>query len=98
MYLKLDDLEIERKNLKAVVFDIDHRILFAGRALEAEGKRICDRLSKFKEGQIIEVEAESSDYGRYEGICEVVEMKFPPPTLDKAPAIFRFEGILKQVL
>ena len=79
------------------MFDIYYRILFAVRALETEGKTICDRLSKLKEGQIIEVEAESSDYGHYEGICEVVEMKFQPPTLDKAHAIFRFGGILKQV-
>lgn len=96
MYIKLDGLEIRNKHLHAVRWATAY-IIFAGTALEEEGKRICEMLSKFKEGQIVEVEAELEDYRYYEGICKIVKIGFPPPTVDKAPAIYRFRGTLVPV-
>ena len=96
MYLKLDGLKIKGKHLSTLNWSgLD--IIFYGVALEEDGKRICDLLSKFKEGQIVEVDAELENYQHFEGVCEVVKITLPPPTLDKAPAIYRFEGRLQPV-
>jgi len=96
MYIRLDGLEIENKHLTTVAWYTAY-LVFAGVALEEHGKRICDQLSKFKEDQIVEVEAELKDYNHYEGICKIVKIEFPSPTLDKAPAIYRFRVDLKPV-
>ena len=97
MYFILDDLEIQNKHVNSVFFGHDQTMHFSGRALEEDGKKIGDRLSRFKKGQIVEVVADTSSYRHYEGICEIIEIEFPPPTIDKAPAIYRFRGKLKPV-
>ena len=99
MRLKIDNLEIENKHLNSVswVLREGHTLRFSGVALEDEGKGICDRLSEFKKGQIVEVEAETRSYELFEGICEIDEITIPPPEVDKAPAIYRFHGYLKRV-
>jgi hypothetical protein len=66
-YLKLDDLEIQNEQLTGFVFDWNGDIHFYGMALDYEGKKICDRLSKFKLNSIIEVEAKS-DTAIFNGI------------------------------
>ena len=97
MYLELNDFEIGNRHLSRVFWTHDQELWFKGVALEEDGKRIHDRLSEFKKGQTIEVGAETSSYDIFEGICEIVEIKIPPPEVDKAPAIYRFSGILKPI-
>ena len=96
MHLKIEDVEIENEHLTKVFWSSSY-LIFAGVALDMDGKRICSLLSKFKEGQIVKVKAELETYEHYEGICKIVKIEFPPPTLDKAPAIYRFGGYLEPV-
>lgn len=99
MRLKIEDLEIRNKNLNSVswVLRDGHELLFSGVALEDEGKKICDRLSQFKKGEVVEVEAETGSHEQFEGICEIDEITIPPPEDAKAPAIYRFNGYLKRI-
>lgn len=98
MYLKLDNIEkIEQKNLVRIFADIDGCIHFRGRALETEGKRIHEQLSKLKTGEIIEVEFDTRDYAHDKGIYEVVELNIPPTDICNAPVIYRFSGKLKPI-
>ena len=73
MFIKLNGLEIENKHLSTVDWWSGY-LIFIGVALEEEGKRICDLLSKFKEDQIVEVEAKDKNYRPYEGTCRIVKI------------------------
>lgn len=98
MYLKLDNIErIEHKNLTDIILGHDKYVHFSGRALENEGKRIHEQLSKLKIGEIIEVEFDTNHYHPHEGIYEIVKLDIPHPDTNKAPVIYRFSGILKPV-
>jgi len=97
MSFQIDDLEIISKHLQSVFWTHDKELWFKGIALEEKGKGICDRLSQFKKGQIVEVEGSTDNYSIVEGIFEIIEITIPPPDVSKAPAIFRFSGRLKPV-
>ena len=71
MPLELDGLRIEDRQLTGLIFNADNDIFFCGRALDNEGKDICDRLAKFKIDSLVEVIAES-DYIRREGVSSPV--------------------------
>lgn len=98
LYLKLDDLEIEEKNLLGINWDVvSEDPLFEGRALEEEGKKICEKLRKFEENQIVEVELETKNgFGRKKKILRIKEIKTPNPEM-VAPVIYRFSGRLEMV-
>jgi hypothetical protein len=96
MKLKLDDVEIKNKYLSRVFWTHDQELWFKGIALEESGKKIHDQLSRFKNGEIVEVEAETSSYDIFEGICEIVEIDLPTPE-NVAPMLFRFSGKLKPI-
>jgi len=97
LYLKLDDLEIEEKNLLGIIKDSDGDLMFEGRALEEEGKKIWERLRKFEKDQIVEVEFETShSFGRRNEILRIKEIETPNPEM-VAPVIYRFSGRLEMV-
>ncbi len=99
MHLKLDDFEIQNKYLTRVSYDHQNWIHFRGIALEEKGKQIQNRLSKFKKGEIIEFEVETSDFHRSEGYCEIVEIiTHPPKEPNKASVIYEFSGQVKPLL
>jgi hypothetical protein len=100
MYLVIDELKIENRHLTGVIMDSDRTIMFQGRAIEDEGKRICEELSKFQKGQIVEVEAEFDDYRLWEGICKVTNIGIQTPELASPMAkelIYRFYGELEPI-
>ena len=97
MYLKLDDLEIEEKNLLGIIKDSDGDLMFEGRALEEEGKKIWERLRKFEKDQIVEVEFETEDgFRRKREILRIKNIGTPNPEM-VAPVIYRFSGRLEMV-
>lgn len=98
MPLKIDDLEIEDKNLIGFVIDNEMCIHFRGRALDDEGERICKKLSEFKIGSTVEVTLVSleSGYHKQQGIYELFEMVIPPRE-EKDRIIYRFSGKLRPV-
>lgn len=67
-------------------------VIFSGKALEAEGKKINDALSAYKKGDVVQIK----DYYKfqYSGIFEVDSITL---SLDasKAPAIYSFRLDLK---
>ena len=95
MPLELDDLRIEDRQLTSLIFDADNDIFFNGRALDKEGKDICDRLAKFKIDSLVEVTAESH-YIRREGVYRIYEIKIPSRE-EKDRVIYRFSGKLTPV-
>lgn len=97
MYLKLNDLEIEEKNLLVIFWDAMGPLLFEGRALEEEGKRIWEKLREFEENQVVEVEYETrNSFVRKKEILRIKEIKTPNPEM-VAPVIYRFSGRLEMV-
>ena len=98
MPLKLDGFEIEDRYLTSLKDRGDTIVTFRGRALEEKGKEICEELSKFKKSDMIEVLAVNASNSLWrEGIYEIMELKIIPPPLDRAPAIYRFSGLLAPV-
>jgi len=96
LYLRLDDLEIEEKNLLGVGKDSDGDLMFEGRALEEEGKKIWERLRKFEKNQIVEAEFETDNSFRRTEILRIIEIETPDPEM-VAPVIYRFSGRLEMV-
>lgn len=97
MPLIFDGYEIEDRYPINMLPDGDQIIRFQGRALEGTGKAICERLSKYRKGDIIEVEIISFSTGFIrEGIYKIVEIQTQPPP-QEAQAIYRFSGILEPV-
>ena len=89
-------MEIQEKNLRGIIRDVmSHDLIFEGRALEQEGKKIHDRLKRFENGQIVTVVFET-DSVRREEIMRVKEIQTPEPEL-VAPVIYRFSGCLGEV-
>lgn len=101
MFVVMDELRIENRHLTHVILSaIPNAIMFKGRALEDEGKRICEELSKFQKGQIVEVETELDNHNLWEGICKVTSIGIQVPKLASPMAkelIYRFDGELELV-
>lgn len=95
MQIEIDNFKIENRHLTGVIFNYDKDIYFQGRALDDEGKRICDRLSKFKMGSTVEIKAES-DYHTRQGVYEIYEILIPARE-EKDRAIYRFSCKLRPV-
>lgn len=96
MRIQLDTLTIEGKYLHTVRWNFDQVLRFGGIALEPEGLKIHKRLSELEKGQIVEVQAETSSYDVFEGICEIIEIDLPTPE-NVAPMLFRFSGKLRPI-
>jgi len=95
MTLKIDTLEIEDRNLIGFGVDHDASVYFRGRALDDEGKNICEQLLKFKKGSTVKVILKR-DHDTKQGFYEVVEIEIPPRE-EKDRIIYRFSGRLKPV-
>jgi len=97
MFIQLDDLRIENRQLTSLIFDVDKDILFRGRALDHEGDDIFCRLSRFKIGEMVEVTAESN-YNLREGVYKIVEKEIlPREKVKDSHIIYRFSGRLRPV-
>jgi len=96
-FIKLDDLEIQNRQLTGLCFNWNGDIYFYGLALDFEGKKICNRLSKFKLNSIVEVEAKSHT-SSFNGVCKLYEIDIPPrEETNKDRVIYRFSGKLARI-
>jgi hypothetical protein len=94
MYLKLQTVEIPEKYLTNLFGDTQKRWHFSAIALDEEGKELSEKLSKFTEGETVEVIAEDR-HGLFEGYCEIVKLEIEyPEDFNTAPWIYRFRGEL----
>ncbi len=91
--LQLDDLIIKNSQISGIVFDWDGTIQFYGLALDFEGKRICDRLSKFKLNHIVGVKIKWDGRSR-EAFFKLFEIEIPQEEIDGGHLLYRFSGKL----
>lgn len=99
MYLELNNLRIESRHLNSIFWTQENELRFIGVALDWEGQGICNRLSQYRKGQIVEVVAEVRIFDIYEGICEIIDIEIPPrEETDRGPVIYRFSGSLRPVI
>ena len=87
MSVVIDNIEIDREHIEIFEGFLGGGLLLTGKALEDEGKRICDNLKNYKKGDIVQV---VDNYkGKYSGIYEIKEISCSVDA-SKAPAVYNF--------
>lgn len=99
MYLELEEFRIEKEHLTYVTLpEIGGKFSFQGLGREEEGKKITEKLKKFRSGEKgIKYKIETDDFKEDYGLCEILEIKIEEPKPNEFPSIYKFSGELKKI-
>ena len=86
----IDNTEIEKHYIEIFEGFLGGELLLSGKALEEEGKKIYDKLSDYKIGDVVQIK----DFfkGKYSGVYEIKHIELST----EVPAIYVFKIGLKR--